>query len=336
MTVAPESARRTRAASPSGILPPPHVSGTESYPADEISIPPVTSHFGSEIGSDMSADDARDLEDSFFVRRAGLDAASNAKHAAGHADHEGHDAHYDHDHAAVDPRTAQKMSAAAHARRQHLSRYVKWTVGVSAALLLLGVGRVAFRGKPEMGPPPPIVHSAFAATVDTSPHSIAARDPNALPPPAEESQAAADKAVAALENAPAVPAANDAVQAPAQPAQAAAADPVAAQPVAPAVAPAAAQPLAPPAVVAAAAPSDKTAAQEKAASSKALERGNAKAAIEAGERSVALDATDGEAWLVLGAAYQQVGKNADAKRCFTTCTKEGKKGPISECRAMLQ
>ena len=87
---------------------------------------------------------------------------------------------------------------------------------------------------------------------------------------------------------------------------------------------------------AAAAPSDKTAAQEKKASSQLLERGNAKGAIEAGERSVALDATDGEAWLVLGAAYQQVGKNADARRCFNSCIKEGKHGPISECRAMLQ
>jgi hypothetical protein len=30
------------------------------------------------------------------------------------------------------------------------------------------------------------------------------------------------------------------------------------------------------------------------------------------------------------------GKAADARRCFISCTKQGKKGPIGECAAMLR
>ena len=80
---------------------------------------------------------------------------------------------------------------------------------------------------------------------------------------------------------------------------------------------------------------DKTALQEKNDSRRALERGKLADAIEAGERSVALDPLDGEAWLLLGAAYQESGKNAEARRCYTACVTEGKRGPLGECRAML-
>jgi len=59
-------------------------------------------------------------------------------------------------------------------------------------------------------------------------------------------------------------------------------------------------------------------------------------AVDAGEKSVALDPTDGEAWLMLGAAYQSMGKTAEARRSFSSCVAEGKKGPIGECRAMLR
>jgi hypothetical protein len=84
------------------------------------------------------------------------------------------------------------------------------------------------------------------------------------------------------------------------------------------------------------APSDKTALQEKNDTRRALERGKAQDAIDAGERSVALDPTDGEAWLLLGAAYQDKGKMTEARRCYASCIKEGKRGPLSECRAMLR
>ncbi|MBX3186854.1 MAG: tetratricopeptide repeat protein [Labilithrix sp.] len=85
-----------------------------------------------------------------------------------------------------------------------------------------------------------------------------------------------------------------------------------------------------------AAPSDPAAALEaKKIAHRALERGKLADAIEAGERSVALDPTDGEAWLVLGAAYQAKGKMSEARRCYSACLREGKRGPRGECRAML-
>ena len=49
-----------------------------------------------------------------------------------------------------------------------------------------------------------------------------------------------------------------------------------------------------------------------------------------------LDPADGEAWLMLGAAYQSMGKNAEARRTFSSCAAEAKRGPINECRAMLR
>jgi hypothetical protein len=85
-----------------------------------------------------------------------------------------------------------------------------------------------------------------------------------------------------------------------------------------------------------AAPPEKTALEEKRDARVALERSAFKKAIEAGERSVALDPADGEAWLVLGAAYQSTGRSGEARRCFSACLKQGKKGPLGECRAMLQ
>ena len=84
-----------------------------------------------------------------------------------------------------------------------------------------------------------------------------------------------------------------------------------------------------------AATGDKTAPQEKVDARRNLERGKLVEAIEAGERSVALDPQDGEAWLLLGAAYQEKGKNAEARRCYKACLSEGKRGPLGECRAML-
>lgn len=75
---------------------------------------------------------------------------------------------------------------------------------------------------------------------------------------------------------------------------------------------------------------------EKSSCREALERGKVDDAISAGERSVTADAEDGEAWLILGAAYQEKGKMADARRCYTACLKQGKRGPKSECSAMLR
>jgi Flp pilus assembly protein TadD len=93
-----------------------------------------------------------------------------------------------------------------------------------------------------------------------------------------------------------------------------------------------------PAAAPAAAPEpDPIAAREsKKVAQRALDRGKAAEAIEAGERSVALDPTDGDAWLILGAAYQQRGSAAEARRCFASCVRLGTRGPRSECAALLR
>jgi len=86
-----------------------------------------------------------------------------------------------------------------------------------------------------------------------------------------------------------------------------------------------------------AAPHDPAAAaQAKTAARKALEGARLNASIEAGERSVELDPTDGEAWLILGAAYQQKGAWKDARRCYKACVDQGNRGPRAECAAMLR
>jgi hypothetical protein len=65
-----------------------------------------------------------------------------------------------------------------------------------------------------------------------------------------------------------------------------------------------------------------------------LEKGAGADAIVAGQRSVELDPTDAEAWLVLGAAYQLVGKGREARSAFYSCTKLAKRGPVGECSAL--
>ena len=70
-----------------------------------------------------------------------------------------------------------------------------------------------------------------------------------------------------------------------------------------------------------------------------LEYGAFAKAVEAGERAVGLDSTDAEGWLLLGAAYQSLGRVADARRSFAACLEQGKKGPVRslhECKAMLR
>jgi Flp pilus assembly protein TadD len=76
--------------------------------------------------------------------------------------------------------------------------------------------------------------------------------------------------------------------------------------------------------------------EAKKTAQRALDRGKVAEAIEAGERSVSLDPTDGDAWLLLGAAYQQRGATADARRCFSSCVRQGTRGPRGECAALLR
>lgn len=76
--------------------------------------------------------------------------------------------------------------------------------------------------------------------------------------------------------------------------------------------------------------------EEKKRAQTALEQRKVADAITAGEASVAIDPTDGEAWLILGAAYQEKGDIAAARRSFAACVKEGKTGPVAECGKMLR
>jgi hypothetical protein len=80
----------------------------------------------------------------------------------------------------------------------------------------------------------------------------------------------------------------------------------------------------------------KSAHEEREDARSALEHGKAKDAVDAATRSVTVDPTDAEAWLLLGAAQQETGHPADAHSSFLECTKQAKTGNVGECRAMLQ
>ncbi len=75
------------------------------------------------------------------------------------------------------------------------------------------------------------------------------------------------------------------------------------------------------------------AVEAKRAAATALAAGQVVEAIEAGEHAVALDPTDAETWLILGAGYDQRGAPAEARRCFASCVRFATHGPRSECSA---
>jgi tetratricopeptide (TPR) repeat protein len=194
-------------------------------------------------------------------------------------------------------------------RRARFAKYVRWAVGGAAVVCLAALARTTMTPAKHASLPDAPRGAAVAALVATEAAPAAAA-------PAPEPKAA----TAAVVQEPA--AAAEAVQAPVQ-------EKVDAPKV---DVPAAEAPAAAPAVVT----GDKTALQEKNDARRALERSKLGDAIAAGERSVALDPTDGEAWLLLGAAYQEKGAIGEARRCYNACLKEGKRGPVGECRAMLR
>jgi hypothetical protein len=155
---------------------------------------------------------------------------------------------------------------------------------------------------------------------------VAALLRNALsspPPPVAHSEPAPPVAAPAIPPPPPEPVAAPQASAPAPVASAA-----------PSAVPAASGSVAP-ADSSAAPVSTKTEAQERDDARRLLERGKSKDAAEAAARATALDPTDGDAWLFLGAADMDLGKAADAREAFTQCVKQGKRGQISECRSML-
>ncbi len=203
---------------------------------------------------------------------------------------------------AVDPHHARKMTAEAKARRAHLSRYVKGAVIACAALLALGLLVSKLRQKDEPTPTVSVTH----APLPTPPPPLPTPT-NDTPPPDDTAMAAPDTSASAAASASAAP---DTTASAAASASASAAPDTSAKPA-------------------------KTALQEKLDAKALLEREAYGAAVAAGERSVALDASDGETWLILGAAYQGMGNQGQAKRCYQTCTKQ-KRGPIADCQQMLQ
>ena len=199
-------------------------------------------------------------------------------------------------------------------RRERFSKYVRWAVAGAAVLCVAALGRTFVA--PSTG-----TH-ASAPMNEMAPMSAA------RPVAAPEPKAAMPAVVTAARTEPAA-AADPAKTAELAP-RAAEGEPARVE------APKVAIPKAEAPDVARAAEGDNTALQEKNDARRALERGRVADAIAAGERSVALDATDGEAWLLLGAAYQDKGNMAEARRAYSACTKEGTRGPIGECRAMLR
>jgi hypothetical protein len=232
-------------------------------------------------------------------------------------------------------------------RRRRLTRVVAGAVALSCAICVAAAVRVAtvhaettrsapavevaiatppssldvvlpgVPGSPSTGTSPPSHADPVAAPVPESPVTEA--------PTAAKGPAAAEAPTAA--EAPPAVEARPAVEAPVVAAESArpAVDP-------PAVAAAA---EAQPAAEGAPAEVDPVAAREaKRASQRSLDRGDAKASIEAGEQSVALDPSDAEAWLILGAAYQARGAYSEGRRCFSTCARVAKRGPRGECGAL--
>jgi hypothetical protein len=99
---------------------------------------------------------------------------------------------------------------------------------------------------------------------------------------------------------------------------------------------ASAAPALEPSAAAAPEPPAKSAVEEKGDARRALERGRIQEARAAAERSTALDPTDADAWLLLGASSLELGKSADARAAFSSCLKSATKGPVGECRSMLR
>ena len=263
------------------------------------------------------------------------------------------------EHEARDPHHARKLSPTAARRRAHLAKYVTVAVGLASALCVAALVKSAVARNHE-DPRARPASAAQALAVAEPLNAPTTTEPAPSPLPAANSASTDIPAAAAAPTDP--PAQADP---PAQPEQANAAAPSGAQgqaapePPAPPtpplqVAPPSAAVQDPPAATAPAAgavegaqgaaaqealdPKEaaKEAGKEKAKCRTLLERGKFADAVAAGEQSISLDPTDSEAWLLLGAAYQQKGDAKNAVRSFKACVDQGKRGPKSDCAAMLR
>ena len=68
---------------------------------------------------------------------------------------------------------------------------------------------------------------------------------------------------------------------------------------------------------------------------RALESGDTAKAIEYARQATASDASNTEAWLTLGAAYEASGRPALARTAYRSCAAQGRGDRVAECRALL-
>ena len=240
-------------------------------------------------------------------------------------------------------------------RRARFVRYVKWAVTGAALVCIAAVARTTMSSKAPVSVPSAAARgAAVVATAEAPPASPKAAASAAAP--MVEPTAASTSTTTGTAAEPANANANAITAEPAVNAELANAPAVTAEPAANANANAnantpvvAAEPANAPAPAVTAEPANANATPEttpdvaagdakeaKAKARSSLEKRKIADAIEAGERSVKLDPTDGEAWLILGAAYQEKGNIAEARRAYSSCVKEGKTGPRTECAKMLR
>ena len=253
-------------------------------------------------------------------------------------------------------------------RRERLQRYVMWTVGGCVAVCLAAAVRVGVTrdtlsetDAAAIGVAVAAAHEGASVTTASLPESVphAANEEIPLPVAVDPSETAEDETAEttpaekpAAERAVSTTSAPATVASTSVPTAVAATTPLAPAPV-PQLAPSArvtpsparaADDKAPPAktTVASASPPaagtpapTKTAVQEREDARRALEKGKYRDAASAAERAATLDPSDAEAWLILGAARQELGQAALAHAAFKSCVQTAKHGPIGECRAML-
>ncbi len=212
------------------------------------------------------------------------------------------------------PRRVAIDSAAVRARRRYLTRYVAGAVSVAGIIGLAAIVRMTTARDANAAASPWRGTFALAASLPADPEPTEQPSPGAGATIASAASPVADPAALAAD--PPSGAGDPAATPPSSAAQA----PVAEDPPAPEIAP----------------QSTLSAADAKRDAQRALEAGHVADAIEAGEQSVALDPTDADAWLVLGAAYQMKGRYADARHCFASCADQARRGPRWECRALLR
>lgn len=249
-------------------------------------------------------------------------------------------------------RTALEL-AKVQARRRYLMRYVAGAVGVATLIGLAAVVRVtttrdAIATDHFVQTQP--MSAAIAAPAQPSEPSVAAEPVVATAPPSDPTIAAEPAIGSTIAAVPATGSTAEIAAAAPTPETSATA-PSASEPPRPEVAAAEATNdgadtadavEAPPTETAPAKAAEtskddvRAAGEAKRRSQRALERGHLSAAVEAGRQSIALDPSDADAWLILGAAYQKQGHYAQARRCFSRCSKRAKRGARGECRALLR